>query len=84
MNDMMKRKEFREIRGTETQQTEIFMKEKSWKLPVLADADDYRGTEIQKERTQEATVLMISDGSRRIRKIFHHRWMKILGKVVLI
>lgn len=84
MNDMMKRKEFREKCGTETWEKDIFMKEKSWKLPVLADADDYRGTEIQKERTQEATVLMISDGWRRIRKIFRCRWMKILGKVVLI
>lgn len=50
MNDIMKRKELREKCGTETWETVIFKKEKRWELPVLEDAGDYRGTEIQKER----------------------------------
>lgn len=50
MNDIMKRKEFREKCETETWKTEIFMKEKRWELPMLEDEDDYRGTETQKER----------------------------------
>lgn len=40
---------------------------------MLEDADDYRGSEIEKKRTWEAIVLMISDRSRRIRKILYCR-----------
>lgn len=67
---MKKKKTSEKKCGTETA---ILMKEKRRELPVLEDADDYRGTEIQKERPQEAIVLMVSDRSRRIRKIFRCR-----------